>query len=66
MAGEAATAVVERVTECVPDLPVIARVRPANTASQRVTVRAGLVRAEHLDIAGEDGLEWIFAKNLLG
>ncbi|WP_211264037.1 hypothetical protein [Streptosporangium amethystogenes] len=57
MTGEATTAVVER---------VIARVRPANTASQRVTVRAGLVRAEHLDIAGEDGLGWNFAKNLLG
>lgn len=57
---------VERVTERVPDLPVIARVCPANTASQRVTVRAGLVRAENLDIADEDGLDWIFAKNLLG
>ncbi|MEV0751174.1 hypothetical protein [Streptosporangium sp. NPDC050280] len=53
-------------TERVPDLPVIARVCPANTASQRVTVRAGLVRAENLDIADEDGLDWIFAKNLLG
>ncbi|WP_188193303.1 GNAT family N-acetyltransferase [Nonomuraea sp. SYSU D8015] len=66
VASEAATAVVEWVTERVPDLPVIARVRPANTASQRVAVRAGLVRAEHLDTAGEDGLDWIFAKNLLG
>ncbi|MFI6604822.1 hypothetical protein ACIBHX_52120 [Nonomuraea sp. NPDC050536] len=63
MAGEAATAAVEWATERVPDLPVIARGRPANTASQRVAVRAGLVRAEHLDIAG---LDWTFAKNLLG
>ncbi|WP_043636707.1 GNAT family N-acetyltransferase [Nonomuraea candida] len=64
VAGEAATAVVGWVTERVPDLPVIARVRPANAASQRVALRAGLVRAEHLDVAGEDGLDWIFAKNL--
>nr|WP_311132539.1 GNAT family N-acetyltransferase [Nonomuraea gerenzanensis] len=64
VAGEAATAVVEWVTERVPDLPVIARVRPANIASQRVAVRAGLVRAEHLDTDGEDGPDWIFAKNL--
>ncbi|NUW34664.1 GNAT family N-acetyltransferase [Nonomuraea sp. SMC257] len=66
VAGEAATAVVEWMTERVPDLPVIARVRPANTASQRVAVRAGLVRAEHLDTAGEDGLDQIFAKNMPG
>ncbi|MGW3344741.1 GNAT family N-acetyltransferase [Nonomuraea rubra] len=66
VASEAATAVVEWVTERVPDLPVIARVRPANTASQRVAVRAGLVRAQHLDTTGEDGPDWIFAKNLLG
>jgi RimJ/RimL family protein N-acetyltransferase len=65
VASEAATAVVEWVTERVPDLPVIARVRPANTASQRVAVRAGMVRADHLDTAGEDGPDWIFAKNLL-
>ncbi|WP_197048720.1 hypothetical protein [Streptosporangium roseum] len=53
-------------TKRVPDLAVIARVRPATTASRRVAVRAGLVRAEHLDIAGQDGLDWTFAKNLLG
>ncbi|KAB8195285.1 GNAT family N-acetyltransferase [Nonomuraea phyllanthi] len=64
LAGEAAKAVVEWVSERVPELPVIARVRPANLASQRVAVRAGLQRAEHLDTAGEDGLDWIFARNL--
>lgn len=64
VATEAATAVVDWVTERVPDLPVIARVRPANTASQRVATRAGLTRAEHLDTTGEDGLDWIYAKNL--
>ncbi|MFG3437130.1 GNAT family N-acetyltransferase [Nonomuraea sp. NPDC047897] len=66
VAGEAATAVVEWMTGRVPDLPVIARVRPANIASQRVAVRAGLVRADHLDTDGEDGLDWIFARNLPG
>ncbi|MET8867794.1 GNAT family N-acetyltransferase [Nonomuraea sp. NPDC004580] len=64
VASEAVTAVVEWVTERVPDLPVIARVRPANTASQRVATRAGLARAGHLDVPGEDGLDWIYAKNL--
>jgi RimJ/RimL family protein N-acetyltransferase len=66
VAGEAAKAVVGWVSERVPDLPVIARVRPANIASQRVAVRAGLGRVEHLDTAGEDGLDWIFATNLPG
>ncbi|TDD10408.1 N-acetyltransferase [Nonomuraea deserti] len=64
LAGEAAGAVVGWVSVRVPDLPLIARVRPANIASQRVAVRAGLARAEHLDTAGEDGLDWIFATNL--
>ncbi|AQZ62171.1 acetyltransferase, GNAT family [[Actinomadura] parvosata subsp. kistnae] len=64
LATEAATAVVDWVTQRAPELPVIARVRPANTASQRVAIRAGLVRAAHLDLPGEDGLGWIYAKNL--
>ena len=29
-------------------------------------IRAGLTRAEHLDTTGYDGLDWIFAANLLG
>jgi RimJ/RimL family protein N-acetyltransferase len=40
--------------------PVVARVRPANVASQRVAVRAGLTRAEHLDEDGEDGPDWLY------
>lgn len=63
-AGEAATAVAFWVFRHVPDLPLIARVRPANIASQRVAIRAGLSRAEHLDGAGYDGLDWIYAANL--
>ena len=64
LAGEAATAVVAWAARQVPDLPLIARVRPANVASQRVAIRAGLTRAEHLDTTGYDGVDWIFAANL--
>ncbi|WP_327586096.1 GNAT family N-acetyltransferase [Nonomuraea sp. NBC_00507] len=65
-ASEAATAVATWASKTVPDLPLIARVRPANVASQRVAVHAGLSRAEHLDESGEDGLDWIYAANLPG
>jgi RimJ/RimL family protein N-acetyltransferase len=64
LAGEAATAVVAWAAEQHPDLPLIARVRPANVASQRVAIRAGLTRAEDLDTTGDDGADWIFAANL--
>lgn len=42
---------------------MIARVRPDNVVSQRVAVRAGLVRAERLDDEGFDGLDRIFIAN---
>ncbi len=64
LGGEAATAVAAWASRQVPGLPLIARVRPSNIASQRVAVRAGLTRAEHLDTSGDDGLDWIFAANL--
>lgn len=60
-AGEAATAVTAWASRHAPDIPLIARVRPANVASQRVAARAGLTRAEHLDSIGCDGLDWIYA-----
>ena len=63
-ASEAATAVAGWASRAVPDLPLIARVRPANVASQRVAVRVGLTRTEHLDTTGDDGVDWIFAANL--
>ncbi|GAA3778198.1 GNAT family protein [Plantactinospora mayteni] len=63
IATEAATAVVSWATTDRPDHPVIARVRPDNVASATVAERTGLRRAAHLDTAGEDGLDWIFAKN---
>jgi RimJ/RimL family protein N-acetyltransferase len=61
IATEAAGAVVRWAREHLPELPVVARVRPANTASQRVAVNAGLTRAEHLDRPGEDGQDLLFA-----
>lgn len=63
-ASEAATAVTSWASRHIPDLPLIARVRPANAASQRVAVRAGLTRAEHLDGTGYDGFDWIYAAKL--
>ncbi|MFF7991453.1 GNAT family N-acetyltransferase [Kitasatospora xanthocidica] len=60
LASESAAAVVAWAGAAVPDLPVIARVRPANLASQRVALRAGLRRAEHLDGEGYDGFDRIY------
>lgn len=60
LAGEAATAVAAWASRHEPDLPLIARVRPGNVASQRVAIRAGLTWAEHLDTIGYDGIDWIF------
>ncbi|MCF4136939.1 GNAT family N-acetyltransferase [Streptomyces sp. Tue 6430] len=59
-AGEAAAAVAAWASRHLPDLPLIARVRPANVASQRVAIRAGLSRAQHLDTGGYDGFDWIY------
>jgi hypothetical protein len=42
------------------------RDEPTAQQTNGMAVRAGLARAEHLDTPGEDGLDWIFAKNLLG
>ncbi|MCE7003998.1 GNAT family N-acetyltransferase [Kibdelosporangium philippinense] len=61
IATEAAKAVVTWATARLSDLPIIARVRPNNIASQRVATRAGLVRREHLDCEGFDGFDWIYA-----
>jgi ribosomal-protein-alanine N-acetyltransferase len=59
LATEAATAVVAFAAGHV-EFPVIARVRPANVASQKVAERAGLVRAPELDVDGEDGVDWLY------
>lgn len=63
IATEAATEVVQWAATRLPGHPVIARVRPGNLASQRVAARTGLIRAEHLDDRGFDGLDWIFLSN---
>ncbi|WP_089157828.1 GNAT family N-acetyltransferase [Micromonospora sp. NBS 11-29] len=60
VAGEAATAVVRWAAAHRPGVPVAARIRPANIASRRVAERAGLRRAAHLDVTGEDGPDHIF------
>ncbi|WP_305782780.1 GNAT family N-acetyltransferase [Symbioplanes lichenis] len=59
-ATEAATAVVAWAGDHLPDWPVLARVRPANLASQRVAQRAGLTRDPAQDEPGEDGPDWMF------
>jgi ribosomal-protein-alanine N-acetyltransferase len=64
VATEAATAVVEWAAGNRPGETVIARVRPGNAASLTVAERAGLRRTPELDTAGEDGLDWIFVREL--
>ncbi len=64
LASEATTAVTAWAARERPELPVIARVRPANVASRDVARKASLTRAPHLDSHGQDGLDWIFAANL--
>lgn len=61
VATEAASAVVARARCHQLALPVVARVRPANHASARVALTAGLRRTPELDIQGEDGLEDVYA-----
>ncbi|MFD8782082.1 GNAT family N-acetyltransferase [Kitasatospora sp. NPDC059599] len=58
-ASEVATAVVAWASTAEPGLPLIARVRPADLTSRRVALRAGLLRAEHLDGGGYDGFDRI-------
>ncbi|WP_306209529.1 GNAT family N-acetyltransferase [Actinoplanes sp. RD1] len=60
LATEAATAVVAWAGEHLPDWPVMARIRPANIASQRVAQRAGLTRDPAQDEPGEDGPDWMY------
>lgn len=61
LATEAATAVVARARRHPLGLPVTARVRPANRASARVALAAGLRRAPDLDVRGEDGPDEVYA-----
>ncbi|MBZ5738733.1 GNAT family N-acetyltransferase [Nocardioides mangrovi] len=60
LATEAATAVVSATSAELPGETIVARVRPDNTASRRVALKAGLRRDTALDCQGEDGLDWAF------
>ncbi|WP_323385573.1 GNAT family N-acetyltransferase, partial [Streptomyces calidiresistens] len=60
-ASEAAAASVRWGAERMPRLPVVARIRPANTASRRVALRAGLVHVPHARTSGPDGPEDLYA-----
>jgi len=62
MATEAATAVVAWAADKIPERQLVARIRPQNLASQRVAIRAGLVRAEDLDSPGEDRFDLAFVR----
>jgi len=59
--SEATAEVVRWASRRLSEYSMIARVRPQNVASQRVATHAGLIRAEHLDGPGFDGLDWIYA-----
>jgi len=59
-ATESTTALVDWAHESLPGEIVLARVRPANLASQRVAAKLGLRRDPAFDDEGEDGLDWAF------
>ncbi|MDH2442887.1 GNAT family N-acetyltransferase [Amnibacterium sp. CER49] len=61
VAREAAAEAVRRAQEVDPGRPVVARVRPANTASARVAAAIGLERRPDLDVEGEDGADEVWA-----
>lgn len=60
-AGEAARATIRAAAQVDASRPVIARIRPANSASSYVAQAIGLVRRPDLDLAGEDGLDEIWS-----
>ncbi|MEJ5946375.1 GNAT family protein [Pseudokineococcus basanitobsidens] len=60
VATEAAATVVDRARHHPLGLPVTARVRPANHASARVALAAGLERTPRLDTCGEDGPDEVY------
>lgn len=59
-ATEAAIAAVAWAEQHQPDFTILARVRPANKASQNVALKAGLRRDPAMDDQGEDGLDLAF------
>lgn len=61
-AGEAVAAVVQHVDCEFAHLPLIARVRPDNTASHRIVSRLGLTEQPTLAEVGEDGFERVHTR----
>jgi len=59
-AREAAKEAIRAAAAVSPERPVIARVRPANTASARVAAAIGLERRPDLDVRGGDGPDEIW------
>lgn len=60
-AREAATEAIRAAAEVDASRPVVARVRPANTASARAAAAIGLERRPDLDVEGEDGPDEVWA-----
>ncbi|MFM6849306.1 MAG: GNAT family N-acetyltransferase, partial [Terrabacter sp.] len=59
-ATEAAAAVLNWAHESLPRATVVARVRPANAASQGVAAKIALRRDPAFDDEGDDGPDWAF------
>jgi ribosomal-protein-alanine N-acetyltransferase len=60
-AGEAARASIQAAAQVDASRSVVARIRPANSASSRVAEAIGLVRRPDLDLDGEDGRDEIWS-----
>jgi RimJ/RimL family protein N-acetyltransferase len=60
-AGEAARASIQAAAQVDASRSVVARIRPANSASSRVAEAIGLVRRPDLDIDGDDGRDEIWS-----
>jgi RimJ/RimL family protein N-acetyltransferase/aminoglycoside phosphotransferase len=61
LAREAARASIDAAAHVDAARPVVARIRPANSASSRVARAIGLVRRPDLDLDGEDGRDEVWS-----
>jgi ribosomal-protein-alanine N-acetyltransferase len=61
-ATEAARAVVDYADRRLPELAMIAKVRPQNVASRRIVTKLGLVKQPSLGEVGEDGWEDVYTR----
>jgi len=60
-ASEAARACIQVAAQVDASRPVVARIRPSNSASSRVAKAVGLVRRPDLDLDGDDGPDEIWS-----